>query len=159
MIYFIQETGLFRNRVKIGFTDNIKDRLASLRSSSPSALKLTLVLPGDIKTELVYHERFSKYRLHREWFRYGLQLRLFVWVNRVKSLEADVLTIDEDPESSKTIVELQPNERELCVLNAWDQHRSFTGVHQELTGAQKPGGKDYKLYQQVLNKFEIKWKP
>lgn len=34
MIYFIQETGLFRNRVKIGFTDNIKDRLAGLRSGS-----------------------------------------------------------------------------------------------------------------------------
>lgn len=25
MIYFVQETGLFRNRVKIGFIDNIKE--------------------------------------------------------------------------------------------------------------------------------------
>lgn len=161
MIYFIQETGLFRNRVKIGFTDNIKDRLAGLRSGSPSALRLILVLPGDIKTELVYHERFAKYRLHREWFQYGLQLRLFVWVNRVKALELDALAIDEDPESSETSIvenmaESQPTEREQRVLDAWDQHHSFTGVHLELTGASKPGGKDYTLYQQVLDKFEIK---
>lgn len=85
MIYFIQETGLLRNRVKIGFTDNIKDRLAGLRGASPSALNLILTLPGDTKTELVYHERFAKYRLHREWFRYGLRLRLFIWINQFKS--------------------------------------------------------------------------
>lgn len=89
MIYFIQETGLFRNRVKIGFTDNIKDRLAGLRSGSPSALNLVLTLPGDIETEFVYHELFAKYRLHREWFRYGLRLRLFVWVNQVNQFKAE----------------------------------------------------------------------
>ncbi len=164
MIYFIQETGLFRNRVKIGYTDNIKDRLAGLRSGSPSALKLTLALPGDTKTELVYHERFAKYRLRREWFRYGLQLRLFVWANRVKALELDALAIDEDPESSETpIIEdmagHDANQTEQRIIDTWNQHRAFIGMHRELTGGQQPGGKDYRKYKHVLDKFGIKWTP
>ncbi len=82
MIYFVQEKGLFRSRVKIGFTDNIKGRLSGLRGGSPSALKLLLLLSGTAQDEAGYHERFASYRLHGEWFRYGLKLRLFVWANQ-----------------------------------------------------------------------------
>lgn len=84
MIYFIQETGLFRNRVKIGLTDNLKKRLGQLRSGSPSTLRLLLVLPGDTQEEAYYHERFAQYRIHGEWFKYGLKLQLFIWVNQAK---------------------------------------------------------------------------
>lgn len=163
MIYFIQETGLFRSRIKIGFTDNIKDRLAALRGGSPSVLKLVLGLPGDTKTELVYHERFAKYRLHREWFRYGLQLRLFIWTNQGKVLELDALAIDENPERNEAqIVEDMaghPNQSEQRILDAWDQHRTFVGMHRELTNGSSPGGTDYAEYKKVLSKFEIKWTP
>ncbi len=55
--------------------------------------------------------------------------------------------------------ELQPTEREQTILAAWEQHRSFPKIHHYLTGASKPGGKNYKLYQQVLDKFGIKWTP
>lgn len=81
MIYFVQEVGLFRNRVKIGFTNDIKRRLDQLRVTSPSELKVLLTLPGDMQTEAAYHERFSKYRLHGEWFKFGPKLRLFIWSN------------------------------------------------------------------------------
>ncbi len=47
MIYFAQENELFRNRVKIGITDNIRQRLNGLRGDSPSNLKLLLLLPGN----------------------------------------------------------------------------------------------------------------
>ncbi len=82
MIYFVQEKGLFRSKVKIGFTDNVKNRLSGLRGGSPSALKLVLLLPGTTQDEAGYHERFAAYRLHGEWFSYGLKLRLFVWINQ-----------------------------------------------------------------------------
>ncbi len=104
MIYFIQETGLFRNRVKIGITDNIKGRLSGLRGGSPSALKVLLILPGDIKIETVYHERFAKYRLHGEWFKFGLKLRLFIWINQYKvfAVETPEITILENGTSQDT---------------------------------------------------------
>ncbi len=99
MIYFVQEKGLFRSRVKIGFTDNVKNRLSGLRVSSPSILKLILLLPGTTQDEIGYHERFASYRIHGEWFSYGLKLRLFVWVNQLGSELAN-------PESE---VNLEPN--------------------------------------------------
>ena len=82
MIYFIQEVGLLRNRVKIGFTDDLKSRLGGIRGDSPSPVKVLLVLSGDRKTEAIYHEYFARYRLHREWFKFGRKLRLFIRANR-----------------------------------------------------------------------------
>jgi hypothetical protein len=82
MIYFVQETELFRNRVKIGFTEDIRKRMQGLRCGSASTLKVVLVLPGDMKTEAAYHEYFAKYRLHGEWFRFGWRLRMFIRTNQ-----------------------------------------------------------------------------
>lgn len=87
MIYFIQEVGWFRNRVKIGTSGDLKKRLQTLRATSSSKLKVVLVLQGAYETEAIYHERFAKYRLHGEWFRLGFQLRLFLWLNKYKSLK------------------------------------------------------------------------
>lgn len=87
MIYFIQETGWFRNRVKIGTTSDIRKRLCDLRGVSPSELKVVLVLTGTYGMEAIYHERFTQYRLHGEWFKLGFQLRLFLWINKCKSLK------------------------------------------------------------------------
>jgi hypothetical protein len=81
VIYFVQEIGWFRSRVKIGYTSDVKRRLEQLRGASPSELKAVLVLPGDMQTEVIYHERFAQYRLHGEWFKFGLKLRLFIWSN------------------------------------------------------------------------------
>jgi hypothetical protein len=99
MIYFIQETGWFRNRVKIGTTNNIKKRIRDFRTSSPSKLKVVLVLVGNENIEAIYHERFAQYNLHGEWFKFGLRLRLFVWLNSYKSEMFDKvnqITLDEE---------------------------------------------------------------
>lgn len=87
MIYFIQEKGLFRNRVKIGYTDNIRSRLRDLQSASPSKLKILLILSGDEQDEYIYHQRFARYRLHGEWFKFGFKLRLFVSFNQLKPID------------------------------------------------------------------------
>lgn len=124
MIYFLQEKGLFRSRIKIGFTNNVKGRMSKLRGGSPSALKLILLLPGTLLDEAGYHERFAAYRLHGEWFSYGLKLRLFVWANQfgVSQVNPEIeanLEPETEPGPSP-VVESEPlsNEPEIIIPNA-----------------------------------------
>lgn len=108
MIYIVQEKGLFRSRIKIGFTNNVKGRMSGLRGGSPSALKLILLLPGTLLDEAGYHERFAAYRLHGEWFSYGLKLRLFVWANQfgVSQVNPEIKTDSElEPEPELDCIE------------------------------------------------------
>ena len=67
MIYFIQaaDNGL----IKIGYTDDIKQRLRTLRTMSPERLYLMKVIKGDQKQETLLHKRFNCLRSHGEWFR------------------------------------------------------------------------------------------
>ncbi len=106
MIYFVQEKGLFRNKVKIGFTNNVKGRMSRLRGGSPSALKLILLLPGTLLDEAGYHEQFASYRLHGEWFSYGLKLRLFVWVNQFGVAQVNPeIKIESEPDYIEEIID------------------------------------------------------
>lgn len=129
MIYFVQEKGLFRSRVKIGFTDNIKNRLSGLRVGSPSVLKLVLLLPGTTQDEAGYHERFASYRLHGEWFSYGLKLRLFVWANQfgTKQVNPEIETNSElepklEPEMEPVI---EPNREPEPITPTDDEIRTI----------------------------------
>ena len=136
MIYFIQETGLFRNRIKIGRTNHIKKRLGDLRGGSPSTLKVLLVLPGDTREEMYYHERFTKYRLHGEWFKYGLEMKLFVWINQAKftpllpTTEDDIEIINEavieavEAEDEEEAIERTEDEKEL--IRTYTEHIKST---------------------------------
>lgn len=106
MIYFIQETGLFRNRVKIGFTTNVKNRLVDLQIGSASPLRLIVVLPGDADVETVYHLKFAQYRLRGEWFKFGFWLRFFIWVNRSNTyLLPKPEDIEIDPEEAERLAQ------------------------------------------------------
>lgn len=121
MIYFVQETGLLRNRVKIGFTENIKNRLADLRVANSSGLKVLLLLPGDTKTEMVYHEYFTKYSLHGEWFRYGLRLRLFVFASQFTPSALDKSNLD-----SHVVIPLPEDEIEQRVCDCYRRTGSYS---------------------------------
>lgn len=121
MIYFVQETGLFRNRVKIGFTDKIKGRMAGLRGGSPSELKLLLVMPGDTHIEAAYHEKFEKYRLHGEWFRFGLWLKVFIWKNQSKPF----------------VLDEKPNDTSLPEMVSESETMAITSHIQDLNGFDK----------------------
>lgn len=71
--YFIQaDNGL----IKIGRSVDPKARIASMRTSSPAALKLLGFLNRDIEGEL--HKRFSDLRQHGEWFRPLKELRDYI---------------------------------------------------------------------------------
>lgn len=176
MIYFIQETGLFRNRVKIGLTDNLKQRLRRLRNMSPSTLKLLLVLPGDIQEEAYYHERFAEYHIHGEWFKYGLKLQLFIRVNQAKfiRLSSDITqdpikTIDpvETTDPIKTTeeieIEIDKIEAEKALIKAYTEYTesssSDTPSWRTITQICFGDGKYGTFYTQkliaVLDKYDV----
>lgn len=66
IVYFVEAVGL--ERVKIGTTSGLRDRLAMLTSYSPVRLKVLLVVSGDSDLESHFHRQFRAFRLHGEWF-------------------------------------------------------------------------------------------
>ena len=65
-VYFVQaERG---GPVKIGVTDDLDRRLSMLQASSAERLVVIYALPGDRRTELELHKRFSEHRIRGEWF-------------------------------------------------------------------------------------------
>jgi len=65
IVYFIAaENGL----VKIGFASNWLDRLGKLCCGSPVPLTPLALIAGGRTEERDYHERFSAWRRHGEWF-------------------------------------------------------------------------------------------
>ncbi len=75
-IYFLEAEGL--NRLKIGFSENLENRMRVVRSHSPVPLKLLKVVRASIETEQILMAVFGKYKLHNEWFEYSATLKSFV---------------------------------------------------------------------------------
>ena len=65
-VYFIQEEN--NGLIKIGYSDNPKDRLRSLQVSSPNKLKIIKVVDGNFDRERFIHYKFSKFSVRGEWF-------------------------------------------------------------------------------------------
>lgn len=55
-------------RIKVGFTTNLDDRIHTLETGSPFPLKVLLFMPGAFHLETSLHLRLARYRTHREWF-------------------------------------------------------------------------------------------
>lgn len=66
MIYFIQSAN---GPIKIGFTDNLVERIDSLQVGNPSELRLLALVEGDKKTEAILHELFVASHIRGEWYR------------------------------------------------------------------------------------------
>lgn len=66
MIYFIQQgkTG----PIKIGYSNNVNERIKSLQSASPEKLVLLGYINGTRKQEQLIHRFFHKYQMEGEWF-------------------------------------------------------------------------------------------
>ncbi|MEV8523208.1 GIY-YIG nuclease family protein [Streptomyces sp. NPDC052000] len=75
-VYFIEaDSGL----IKIGVAANPKDRIRTLRTMSPVALRLVLVLPDrGAAGESELHARFAEHRSHGEWFHPAPELIRFI---------------------------------------------------------------------------------
>jgi Meiotically up-regulated gene 113 len=55
--------------VKIGMSNNVKQRISSIQTSIPHKLTTYGVLAGQLTQEQAIHRRFKKHRLNGEWFR------------------------------------------------------------------------------------------
>lgn len=55
-------------RIKVGFTTNLDDRIHTLETGSPFPLKVLLFMPGAFHLETSLHLRLARFRAHREWF-------------------------------------------------------------------------------------------
>lgn len=76
-VYFIQQgnDGL----IKIGTTENVKARLATLQTSSPHKLNLLNTISGGRQKEAELHNRFSEFRKNGEWFEPVQELLDFIY--------------------------------------------------------------------------------
>ncbi|MCK1402070.1 GIY-YIG nuclease family protein [Bradyrhizobium sp. 4] len=80
-IYFVRAA----ERVKIGFSKDVRRRVAELQTFFPEPLDLLLVLPGSILNEHAMHRRFADLCITREWFRYEERIARFVAKNKVRT--------------------------------------------------------------------------
>jgi transposase len=76
VVYFLQNGR--RKQVKIGFGVSLKDRVGTLRTSSPEELRVLAAIPGDRADEAELHKRFAKHHIRREWFRLDGELAEYV---------------------------------------------------------------------------------
>lgn len=83
MIYFIKQ--IEDSIVKIGFTNNIKHRLATIQTNNPRKLEIILLLDGDHEYELFLHNKFAEDRSHNEWFFMSDNIKKFI--NEKKELD------------------------------------------------------------------------
>lgn len=65
-IYFAQMDHI--GPIKIGYTKNVKKRLASLQTGSPYKLSILCIMPGTESFENIIHVGLDEIRLEGEWF-------------------------------------------------------------------------------------------
>ena len=58
------------NKLKIGYTSNLKKRLRQISNASGTKVELISSFPGDMAMEKEAHKRFDHFRCIGEWFEY-----------------------------------------------------------------------------------------
>jgi hypothetical protein len=77
--YLVQNTRT--KHLKIGYTSrNIKQRLGQLQTGSAEKLVVLATIRGNKRTERALHRRFAHHRLHGEWFRNRLAIRIHFYI-------------------------------------------------------------------------------
>jgi len=66
------------NMVKIGFTNNLDERIKSHRTSCPFPVVFLKAVEGSFRLEREIHGKFSDLRAHLEWFVYSDELAEFI---------------------------------------------------------------------------------
>ncbi|GAA2217989.1 hypothetical protein GCM10010400_75010 [Streptomyces aculeolatus] len=92
VVYFIQNG----NRVKIGHTTRLPNRLATLTLRKTNVL---LLLQGGSELESALHARFQQARVDRtEWFRTTQELLTFIREKQQSALKGELVAMDVDVE-------------------------------------------------------------
>lgn len=75
-VYFILAEEV--NRVKIGYTCDVRRRLKELQSWSPVELSVLKVIKGTCREEERFQQMFDAERVRGEWFTYSERLQDFI---------------------------------------------------------------------------------
>jgi hypothetical protein len=75
-VYFIENE--LNKEIKIGVTSNIENRLKQISIMVNAPVTLLKYIDGNEQTEKELHNKFSKYRLHGEWFKPDKELILYI---------------------------------------------------------------------------------
>lgn len=81
-VYFVR----LADKVKIGFTTDLKQRLATMQTSAPGPLEVLHVMPGTVCEESKLHAKFGHLRSAGEWFR--LSPEVLACIDGLKSMKA-----------------------------------------------------------------------
>ena len=76
MVYFIQSVN--GGPIKIGYSNNVNERIRELQTASPYKLILLAAIVGGVRMENDIHKQFSKYRMRGEWFKPAKELMEFI---------------------------------------------------------------------------------
>lgn len=76
MVYFFHCAG--DNTVKIGWSDDVRYRVAQVQWAAERKLSIIMVLPGGREEERALHQQFEAYALGGEWFDFSDEIRQFV---------------------------------------------------------------------------------
>lgn len=134
-VYFIQIEAA--GPIKIGFTRGKPlDRMEILQCGCPWPLRLVGSVPGTKRNENWLHEKFSQFKMLREWFRPEIDLSeilvsTFVWP-----------------------APINPVDRAIALAGSvWDLERA-TGCHQPTISVARRSGKVPKRIQKYLSLHE-----
>lgn len=83
-VYFL---GHLDHAIKIGWTVNLKKRLATIQCGSPVPITVLCQISGKLDDERKYHTRFAEHRLHGEWF--SPHPEILAEIERIKSLDLE----------------------------------------------------------------------
>ena len=103
-IYFIQQ-GL-DGQIKIGYSQDPKDRLKTLQTSNPRELRLLLTLQGNEDYERKLHKQFERHKLKGEWFEPHEDVLIFIENNKsgdvaLERIENTILGLQSEIEELK----------------------------------------------------------
>lgn len=76
LVYYALDATRLHQRVKIGFSSKLEERLTALRMQTASRQRpiLLAVEAGDMALETQRHAEFRDLRVAGEWFNYGMKL-------------------------------------------------------------------------------------
>jgi hypothetical protein len=163
-----------RDRIKVGFSTNVRSRISTLNTSSAEPIELLTTLDGDMALEKSIHEKLSVERIKGEWFRDSTAVRALIaeltgfdFSKRAEqplpSLPAEARTEDEkDDPTELHLLQLYERFRALIKyfahddLAAWRRAERDCGVTRGTLGnlAQKL---DRDRYQLVLASLGMNW--
>lgn len=115
MVYFITDG---TNYVKIGYANDVNQRIKSLQAANPRNLYCMLLLNGDIEVEHMLHDYFKDYRIKLdntdscEWFFISGELKLFLDIDSETDIE-DYLSLHFPRRHLRVISKKENYEKEL----------------------------------------------